>query len=421
MSMNVSPAAAGNPTPRIGLALAGGAPEGAIYEIGVLRALDEALEGVDFTNLHVYVGVSSGAFINANLANNITTAQMCRAIVSQEPGEHPFVPETFLTPAVGELRKRSRMIPKLLAEGLRDYVANFRRRTLFDTLFRLSQALPVAVFDNEPIREYLEKIYNMKGRTDDFRRLGKHLVVVAADLDSGQAVRFGEPGLDHVPISQAAQASGALPGLYPPVEIDGRYYVDGILLKTLHASVALEAGANLVICINPIVPVDTMRAVQAGIMKRGNLLDRGLPTVLSQTFRTVIHSRLELGMAAYEQKFKGSDVVLIQPERDDYLMFFTNIFSFADRRTVCEHAYDSTRRYLLANHDQLAAVFSRHGLTLRRDVLEQERNLWTGAWEGRRRTAEQRSGHETVRQLDDVLSRLEKLVDDRMAGEAVVN
>jgi NTE family protein len=403
---------------KIGLALAGGGPEGAIYEIGVLRALDEALEGVDLTDLHVYVGVSSGAFINANLANNITTAQMCRAIVSQEPGEHPFVPETFLTPAVKELRKRSRMIPRLLAAGLRDYVAHFRQRTLFDTLFRLSQALPVGVFDNEPIREYLEKIYNMKGRTDDFRRLGKHLVVVAADFDSGQAVRFGEPGLDHVPISQAAQASGALPGLYPPVEIDGRYYVDGILLKTLHASVALEAGAELVICVNPIVPVDTMRAVQAGIMKRTNLLDRGLPTVLSQTFRTVIHSRLELGMAAYEQRFKGSDVVLIQPERDDYLMFFTNIFSFADRRTVCEHAYDSTRRYLLENHDKLAEVFSRHGLTLRRDVLEQERNLWTGAWEGQRRTAEQKSGHETVRQLEDVLSRLERLVEDRMGESA---
>ena len=407
------------PSPKIGLALAGGGPEGAIYEIGVLRALDEALEGVDLTDLHVYVGVSSGAFINANLANDITTAQMCRAIVSQEPGEHPFVPETFLTPAVKELRKRSRMIPGLLTEGLRDYVSNFRQRTLFDTLFRLSRALPVGVFDNEPIREYLEKIYNMKGRTDDFRLLGKHLVIVAADLDSGQAVRFGEPGLDHVPISQAAQASGALPGLYPPVEIDGRHYVDGILLKTLHASVALEAGAELVICINPIVPVDTVRAVQAGIMKRTNLLDRGLPTVLSQTFRTVIHSRLELGMAAYEQRFKGSDVVLIQPERDDYLMFFTNIFSFADRRTVCEHAYDSTRRYLLQNYDQLAAVFSRHGITLRRDVLEQERNLWTEAWEGRRRTMEQRSGHETVRELDDVLSRLEKLVDERMAGHGL--
>lgn len=403
---------------KIGLALAGGGPEGAIYEIGVLRALDEALEGVDFTDLHVYVGVSAGAFINANLANNITTAQMCRAIVSQEPGEHPFVPETFMTPAVGEIVRRGLRIPGLVARALGDYVANFRRRTFFDALLQLSGALPVGIFDNAPIREYLEKIYNIKGRTDDFRRLGKHLVVVAADLDSGQAVRFGEPGFDHVPISRAVQASGALPGLYPPVEIDGRYYVDGVLLKTLHASVALEAGADLVICVNPIVPVDTVRAVEAGIMKRGNLLDRGLPTVMSQTFRTLIHSRLEVGMAAYETKFKDADVVLIQPERDDYLMFFTNIFGFAERRTVAEHAYTSTRRYLLRNYDRLGPIFARHGLRLRRDVLEQERDLWSGVWEGRRRK-ERESGHATVRELDDVLSRLEKLVEDRLDMKAV--
>lgn len=407
--------------PKIGLALAGGGPEGAIYEIGVLRALDEALEGVDFTDLHIYVGVSAGAFINANLANNITTAQMCRAIVSQEPGEHPFVPETFLSPAFGELVRRGLMVPGLLARAVGDYIANFRRRTLFDSLFRLSRALPVAVFDNARIREYLHKIYNMKGRTDDFRRLGKHLVVVAADLDSGQAVRFGEPGFDHVPISTAVQASGALPGLYAPVEIDGRNYVDGVLLKTLHASVALEAGANLVICVNPIVPVDTVRAVEAGIMKRGNLLDRGLPTVMSQTFRTLIHSRLEVGMAAYETKFKDADVVLIQPERDDYLMFFTNIFGFAERRTVAEHAYDSTRRYLLQNFGRLEAVFARHGIKLRRDVLEQERDLWTGVREGRRKAREQHSRNQTVRELDDVLSRLEKLVEDRIGSSGLVN
>lgn len=421
MPVNVSPAAAGNPSPRIGLALAGGGPEGAIYEIGVLRALDEALEGVDFTDLHIYVGVSAGAFINANLANNITTAQMCRAIVSQEPGEHPFVPETFLSPAVGEIWKRTRMLPRLLGSALTDYVRNFRQRTMFDSLFQLSRALPVAVFDNRPIREYLQKIYRMKDRTDDFRRLGKHLVVVAADLDSGQAVRFGEPGYDHVPISQAVQASGALPGLYAPVEIDGRYYVDGVLLKTLHASVALEAGANLVICVNPIVPVDTVRAVEAGMMRRGNLLHRGLPTVMSQTFRTLIHSRLEVGMAAYETKFKDADVVLIQPERDDYLMFFTNIFGFAERRTVAEHAYASTRRYLLQSFDRLEPVFARHGIKLRRDVLEQERELWTGVWEGRRKAPERQSRHETVRELDDVLSRLEKLVDERMRSDAILN
>ncbi len=422
MSVDISLADREARSPRVGLALAGGGPEGAIYEIGALRALDEALDGVDFTDLHVYVGVSAGAFLAANLVNNITTAQMCRAIVSQEPGEHPFVPETFLSPAVGELWRRGLMIPGLVFEALLDYVTHFRERTLFDSALRLSRALPVGIFDNTPIREYLEGIYNIKGRTDDFRQLGKHLVVVAADLDSGQAVRFGEPGLDHVPISRAVQASSALPGLYPPVEIDGRFYVDGVLLKTLHASVALEAGADLVICVNPIVPVDTVHAVEAGILKRGNLVFRGLPTVMSQTFRTLIHSRLEAGMAAYERKFKGADVVLLQPERDDYLMFFTNIFGFAERRTVAEHAYRATRRTLLQRFDELAPVFARHGITLRRDVLEQERDPWTGAWDGRpprqpprkEATRERGSGHATVRQLDDVLARLEKLVDDQL-------
>ena len=393
---------------KIGLAIAAGAPEGAIYEIGALRALDEALDGVDFNNLFIYVGVSAGAFLNANLANNLTTAQMCRAIVSHEPGEHPFSPEIFFTPGMGELARSTKRLPRLLSEALWEYTRSFGDKSFLDSMTRLGQALPVALFDNEPIRHYLEKIWSIKGRTDDFRRLGKHLVVVATDLDSAKAARFGEPGLDHIPISRAVQASGALPGLYPPVEIEGRHYVDGVLLKTLHASVALEAGAELLLCINPIVPVDTVNAVEAGLMRRGNLLERGLPTVLSQTFRTLVHSRLEVGMAAYERKYADRDVVLIQPRRDDYKMFFTNIFGLAERRDVCEHAYQVTRQALLDRYDELAPVFAKHGVVLRKDVLLEARNLWEQvALPGK---APKVSGHSTVRQLDDVLSRLEKMV-----------
>jgi NTE family protein len=393
---------------KIGLALAAGAPEGAIYEIGALRAIDEALDGVDFNDLFIYVGVSAGAFLNANLANNLTTAQMCRAIVSHEPGEHPFSPETFFTPALGEIARSGRKLPRLLTEALGEYARRFRDKSFLDSMTRLGQALPVALFDNEPIRHYLEKIWSIKNRTDDFRKLGKRLVVVATDLDSGQSARFGEPGLDHVPISRAVQASSALPGLYPPVEIDGRHYVDGVLLKTLHASVALEAGAELLLCISPIVPVDTINAVEAGLMTRGNLLDRGLPTVLSQTFRTLVHSRLAVGMAAYEQKYGDRDVVLLQPRRDDYKMFFTNIFGLAERREVCSHAYDETRRMLLERYDELAPIFARHGVTLRKDVLLEPRDLWEQVAPPKR--AQRTSGHATVRQLDDILARLEKLV-----------
>jgi predicted acylesterase/phospholipase RssA len=412
---------------KIGLALAAGAPEGAIYEIGALRAIDEALDGLDLNNHFLYVGVSAGAFLCANLANDLTTAQMCRAIVSQEPGEHPFTPETFFTPALGELGRSLLKVPGLLGRSLWSYVTHFSERSLLGSLTRVSRALPVGVFDNEPIRAYLHKIYTMKNRTDDFRRLGKRLVVVATDLDSAQPVRFGEKGLDHVPISVAVQASGALPGLYSPVEIDGRHYVDGVLLKTLHASVALEAGAELLICVNPIVPVDTIRAVEQGLMRSDKLLHRGLPTVLSQTFRTLVRSRLEVGMAAYEKKYKDRDVVLLEPKRDDYKMFFTNIFGLSERRAVCEHAYQSTRQTLLARYGELAPVFARHGVTLRRDVLEEPRHLWDQVGltrrkgdkkaGGRRKTDLEASGHTTVRDLDAALSRLEKLVADQLVAD----
>lgn len=401
---------------RIGLALAGGGPEGAIYEIGALRALDEAVEGLDLDDLFVYVGVSGGAFIAANLANRLTTSQMCRAIVKHEPGEHPFVPATLFTPAVGELLRRAGSVPRLLLEAILDFTRNPRDQGLLDSLTRLSRALPVGVFDNEPIRAYLHKIYSIKDRTDDFRELGKRLIIVAADLDSGEAVRFGAPPLDDVPISMAVQASTALPGIYPPVEIRGRHYIDGVVLKTLHGSVALEAGADLLICLNPLVPVDTSSAVAAGVMRRGKLIDRGLPTVLSQSLRTMIRSRLGAGIAAYGTRFKGADVVLFEPRRDDYRMFFTNVFSFSSRRDICEHAYRTTRRDLWERRGELAPIFARHGLRLRTETLgDGGRNLWEGVG----LAAPPSNGH-LLADLDGALDRLEAWVEEAGAPRDVV-
>jgi NTE family protein len=96
------------------------------------------------------------------------------------------------------------------------------------------------------------------GRSNDFRRLQRKLVLVATDLDSGVAAPFGQPGWDHVPISQAVAASAALPGLFPPVPINGRWYVDGALKKTLHATVLLDMQLDLVLCLNPLVPFARM-------------------------------------------------------------------------------------------------------------------------------------------------------------------
>lgn len=423
----LDPARAGRSS-RIGLALAGGAPGGAVYEIGALYALDEALGGDRLNDLSIYVGVSSGALLGACLANGVTPAQMCRNLAGVESEDPPFVADAFLQPAFQAMRRGLGSLPALFGGALWDYLSRFGSYTLLESMTRLSQALPVGLFDNEPIREYLADVFSLPGRTDDFRQLRRSLVVVATDLDSGLAARFGEPGLDHVPISRAVQASAALPGLYPPVEIEGRHYVDGILLKTVHASVALERGAELVLCINPIVPIDTVRAIEQGILPSGTLLDRGLPTVLAQTFRTIIHSRMEAGMAAYETRFPDADVVLLEPERHDYRMFFTNIFGFDERIQVCEHAYQATRETLLARFDEISPILARHGLTLSRDVLTGDRDLWSrvGAPDARkaaqgknqgknRRPRESSPGQAVVHRLDDALTRLDRLVGERLS------
>lgn len=397
---------------KIGLALAGGGPGGAVYEIGALRALDEALDGIDFNQLHVYVGVSAGAFLGACLVNGLTTADLAQSMVARLPYGSRIEAGMFLTPAFGEYARRLLHVPKLLAGTLFDYLSH-----PFDLSFgaslagRVWEAVPVALFDNEPIRRLLHDIFRKPGRTDDFRRLCRKLVVVAADLDSGQAVRFGEPGFDHVPISTAVEASAALPGLYPPVRIDGRYYVDGVLLKTLHASVALEADADLVICVNPIVPVDTTRTRTPDEIPVRNLVELGLPTVLQQTFRTLIHSRMNVGLAAYTPRFPERDVVLFEPDSDDYWMFFTNIFSLRSRKTVCEQAYLQTRRSLLARYEALQPLLASHGVSLRRDVLEdQTRTVWGGLPAVPKRRAD---GEPVTRTLDGQLERLEALVDER--------
>ena len=65
----------------IGLALAGGGPLGGIYEVGALLALTDSLDGIDFADLDVYVGVSSGGFVAAALANGISPAQMYRLFI----------------------------------------------------------------------------------------------------------------------------------------------------------------------------------------------------------------------------------------------------------------------------------------------------------------------------------------------------
>jgi NTE family protein len=371
------------PRPPVGLALAGGGPFGAIYEIGALLALQEALEGLDLNELHCYVGVSAGSFLAAALANGNRVDDIHRMFIVEGRGEGALTPGIFMRPALREYTRRARIVPGLLARCAWRYFTRPFSAGSLESFAALGRAIPTGIFDNEAIHEYLEEVFTRPGQTNDFRKLRRRLFLVATDLDSGAVVSFGRAGRDSVPISKAVQASSALPGLFPPVEIGGHHFVDGALKKTLHASEALDAGARLVICVNPIVPFDArLEASRKGVARAG-LVEGGLPMVLSQTFRAVIHSRMAVGLSKYKAQYRGADVVLFEPDPDDSTIFFTNIFSYATRRQLCEHAYQRTRADLLQRRAELAPLFARHGIRMRLDVLEDRRRRLDPGLRGR--------------------------------------
>lgn len=358
---------------KVGLALAGGGPVGGIYEVGALAALAESLDGAEINDFDFFVGVSSGGFIAAALANGLRPEALARMLIENDADE-VFDPEVLLRPAFGEYLKRARSVPPLLWSSLLHYLSDPWHQGLFESFQSLGHALPAGVFDNAGIDQLLRKLFSSAGRSNDFRELRRKLFLVATDLDSGESVAFGGAGRDQVPISLAVQASAALPGLFPPVKIDGHDYVDGALIKTLHASVALREGADLVLCINPLVPFDSALALahpahDETVIRLAHLVDGGLPIVLSQTFRAIIHSRMRTGMERYRHEYPAADVVLFEPSRDDAEMFFTNVFSYRSRAHLCEHAYQSTRSDLLARRHHLVPLFARHGIVLNVPLL----------------------------------------------------
>jgi predicted acylesterase/phospholipase RssA len=362
--------------PRLGLALAAGGVLGGVYEVGALRALEEAIEGLDLNRLHVYVGVSAGSFVGAHLVNGVTVTDMLRGLRSDVDSESMFDPSIFFVPAYREIGRRGLLLPSVISDALMQLAKGPDDPSFFGALEGLGRSLPAGIFCNEAIRSYLQRFLSERGRTDDFRKLRKKFFVVATNLETGRRVVFGSEKFSHIPISHAVQASTAVPGLYQPVDVEGRVCVDGVLLKTMHASIALEAGAELLFCVNPLVPMNTGSEDAREALGRRAVQKGGLPTVLSQSFRILIHSRVDLGMERAAQSFPDSDMVLFQPEPTEHRLF-TNLFRFHSRRKVCEIAYQQTRQDLWARRDLIGEVLRKHGLDLRLEVLaDPGRTVW---------------------------------------------
>lgn len=169
--------------PRLGLALGGGAVLGFAH-VGLLTALDDADMAVD-----CIAGTSAGAIVGALHAFGVAPDRI-RELLS---------PLTW--------RK----------------VSGFTRTSL-------------GLLTNEPVGELLQDELG-DARLEDATI---PLAVVAADIHTGERITLREG-----PLSDAVRASAAIPGIYTPVEIDGRTLVDGGIVDNVPVSAVQELGADV--------------------------------------------------------------------------------------------------------------------------------------------------------------------------------
>ncbi len=254
--------------PRIAFVGSGGAAKG-IAHLGVLKACEELGIVPD-----IFVGTSAGAIVAATYGQGIPL---------------DVILDSYRLPW-------KRRYP---GDKLTEHV--FLRPPPFETFLRpghlLSGLLSIDGF---------ERFMRSRLPCNDFRRLDRTIFVTATDIDAVRRVVFGRGFIEDVPVSQAVAASCCVPVLFRPYQIDGRYYVDGELVRTLSADLAVGQGAEVVIVSNvykPHYPETTERS----------FAHRGIPAMLEQSLNVILSEKERRGLELYHYLFPRVSFIQITP------------------------------------------------------------------------------------------------------------
>jgi NTE family protein len=247
----------------------GGAARG-LSHLGVLKACEEL--GIE---PDIFVGTNTGALVGALYGQDIPLDVLLDGFRLPWRRRHDG-PRLRLRTFLGAPRLRDLLDPGYLTSGL---------------------------FSIDDLERYLARNLPI----NDFRQLPSKVFVTAVDVDNGRRVVFGPGYEDSVPISQALAASCCVPGVFRPYRIGGRYFLDGEVVRTLSADVAVAAGANVVICSNIYRPEERPETKRS-VARSGAL------TVLRQSLNIVMAEKERRGVELLKRMYPQVTFIDVAPD-----------------------------------------------------------------------------------------------------------
>jgi NTE family protein len=322
----------------LGLVLGGGGLVGMGYHAGVLKALGEW--GVDEARFDVVVGTSAGSVIGSYLA----TGWALDDFYEYAHGRHP---KSVREASDQRAEVRRLFVPlwssrsERIRRGIGSTFALVSSRGYWLKAARgrvpapgLRRAFPAGLYSTDESRRRLSE--DLPQSWPDRR-----LYVCAADLYTGERVAFGTPGAPEAPLPEAVLASTAIPGLFPPVRIGDRQYVDGGIVTATSLDLAVDAGCDKIICVAPL-----------GYRNEGGLPEPKMwgPMLVRSLFARSLKREVT------DARDRGIDVLVIRPWITELIAQGTNSMRHFDRAAVVGAAREGTLRLLEDNSDHPAIV-----------------------------------------------------------------
>ncbi|HEX5163424.1 MAG TPA: patatin-like phospholipase family protein [Steroidobacteraceae bacterium] len=208
--------------PRIGLVLSGGGARGAAH-IGVLKVLEENRVPID-----AIAGTSMGAVVGGLYASGLSAADIERVMTSVD-WQDAFRDR----PARKDLNFRRKQEDRTF---LVKFPLGLKGRRL---------RVPRGLVQGQKLTQLLRGLTLPVAQVQSFDHLGIPFRAVATDIVTGDRVV-----LDHGDLTTAMRASLSAPGVFAPVEYEGRLLVDGGLTSNLPIDVAREMGVDILIVVD---------------------------------------------------------------------------------------------------------------------------------------------------------------------------